>query len=107
MERWAARVLQRVRESASRGAVSFTYKALQELAHIGLDEIDCCEILAGLTSKDCERRLRSTRTGEWMYVFRALHVGNLVYIKLVVRRICIVVSFHEEVDDLGETRDRS
>jgi hypothetical protein len=38
-------------------------------------------------------------TGEWMYVFKPWVVETLVYLKLVVRAECVVISFH---DDEGE-----
>jgi len=102
VERWAVRIVPRVRRLAAEGSVRFTYKALQELAEFGLDEVDGCEILAGMTPSDGARRQRSTRTGEWMYVFRTLHLGGLSYVKLVIRASCVVVSFHAEMGDLGD-----
>ena len=57
------------------------------------------EILVGLAAADSAGRLLSARTGEWMYVFKPRVAEMLVYVKLVLRADCIVVSFHEEEDD--------
>jgi hypothetical protein len=78
--------------------VRFTIKAVRELAALaaGLDEEDACEVLANLTTSDFARRLRSRKTGEWMYVFKP-EVGEVViYLKVVLRGDCVVISFHEE-----------
>ena len=53
-----------------------------------------------LTVVDFAERLESEATGEWMYVFKPVVAGTVVYLKLVVRAECVVVSFHE---DEGET----
>jgi hypothetical protein len=73
-------------------------KAFQELARLSmdLDEEDACEILATLRPSDLARRVVSTRTGEWMYVFTPTIGGTVVYIKVVVRNDCVVISFHED-----------
>ena len=42
----------------------------------------------------------SSTTGEWMYVFKPVVEGSVLYIKLILRNECVVVSFHE--DDQGE-----
>jgi hypothetical protein len=46
--------------------------------------------------------LVSTRTGEWLYVFKPRVGGRSLYVKVVVREDCIVVSFHDEVEDEEE-----
>lgn len=98
MSRWVSRALARVRALAAQRKVRFTHKALRELAalDLGLDEDDACRVLAGLTAREAVRRLVSSGTGEWMYVFRSRIAGVPVYLKLVVREECVVVSFHEE-----------
>jgi hypothetical protein len=80
--------------------VRFTLKAFQELTRLdmGLDEEDACDILARLTRGDLVGRLVSERTGEWMYVFRPSVVETVVYVKVVLRADCVVISFHEEED---------
>jgi len=41
------------------------------------------------------RRIPTT-TAEWLYVFRPLVVGVRRYVKIVLRRDCVVVSFHDD-----------
>ena len=63
---------------------------------MGLDEEDACGVLANLASSDFAERLVSKKTGEWMYVFKPSVGAVVVYVKVVVRVECIVISFHEE-----------
>jgi len=96
--RWLPEVLERVHELASEGRVRFIMKALRELAalEIGLDEEDACHVLVSLASSDFVERLVSKKTGEWMYVFTTPVGGVVVYVKLILRSDCVVISFHEE-----------
>src|SRR5436309_2710145 len=98
MPRWLKDVLARIRELASNRKVRFTHKALRELAtlDLGLDEDDCCSILTGLTATDSAGRVRSVITGEWMHVFKPTVTETRLYLKLILRRNCIISSFHEE-----------
>jgi len=91
-----AHVLSRVRSLAAEQRLRFTLKAVRELAAIGLDATDACESLEGLRAADFVKRLVSQATGEWMYVFKPKVGGILVYVKLILRRGCVVVSFHED-----------
>lgn len=91
-----ANVLRRVRALAAEENVRFTLKAVRELAALGLDATDACESLEGLRAADFVKRLVSEATGEWMYVFKPKVGGILVYVKLILRRGCVVVSFHED-----------
>jgi len=103
MSRWLSGILARVRALASAGRVRFTHKALRELAGLGLglDHDDCCEVLRKLTTSDSAGRIESGITGEWMYVFKPSVAGMRLYLKLILRADCIVVSFHEEgVEDV-------
>lgn len=102
MARGVVTVVKRVRALAARQQVRFTLKALRELALLGLDELDACEALAGLRTADFSQALRSAATGEWMYVFKPGIGGSSVYVKLVLRAACVVVSFHEDEDDHEE-----
>ncbi len=77
----------------------FTLKALQELADLGLDEADACHLLRGLQATDSSGRLRSEQTDEWLYVFVRRVASEAIYVKLVLRSDCVIVSFHEQVDD--------
>ena len=102
--RWLQAVLARVHKLATERRVRFTLKALRELAalDIGLDEEDACHVLANLAAGDFVERRVSKRTGEWMYIFKP-SVGELiVYLKLVLRGECVVISFHEEEDRSDE-----
>lgn len=99
MARGIATVVRRVRALAARQQVRFTLKALRELALLGLDELDACEALAALRTADFSQTLRATATGEWMYVFKPRIGGTLVYVKLILRGACVVVSFHEDEDE--------
>ena len=96
--RWLPAVLVRIRTLAEVGRVRFTYKALWELARLGLglDEDDGCGILAGLRSSDFTERIVSEHSGEWMYVFEPVVAGTRLYIKVAIRGDCIVISFHED-----------
>jgi hypothetical protein len=78
--------------------VLFTLKARRELASLefGLDEEDACDVLANLTAEDSAGRLESTATGEWMYLFNPPLARTVLYVKLILRSDCVVVSFHED-----------
>ena len=98
--RWLPAILARIRALAAQRAVRFTMKALRELAGLGmgLDEEDACEVLANLIASEFDRRVRSKKTGEWMHVFKTEVDGVLLYLKVILRSDCIVISFHEEED---------
>lgn len=97
MPRWLPRMLAGVHERASTGKVRLTAKAHREVAALGagLDPEDVREVLLGLTASDSAGRHVSRKTSEWMYVFRLQLGGECVYLKLVLRGECVVVSFHE------------
>ena len=103
-QRWLAAILDRIHELASQGRVHFTLKALRELAvlDIGLDEEDAHHVLANLTAGDVVERVVSNKTGEWMYVFKPRIGRTVVYVKVIVRSNCVVISFHEEEDQIDE-----
>ncbi len=63
---------------------------------IGLDEEDACDVLARLGVEDSAGRLESAWTGEWMYLFKPQLAGVVLYLKLILRNDCLVVSFHED-----------
>ena len=98
MAAWLPKVLLRVRELAAARRVAFTMKARRELAALafGLDEEDARDVLIALTPEDSAGRLRSRSTDEWMYVFKPTLAGGVLYVKLIIRADCIVVSFHED-----------
>src|SRR5438128_7768177 len=98
--RWLRAVLARIRELAAQRKVRFTLKALRELAGlgIGLDQEDACDVLANLATRDFVERLGSRMTGEWMYVFQPTVGEVILYVKVILRSDCVVISFHEEED---------
>lgn len=102
MSQWLSHVLKRIKELAKQQKVRFTYKAVREIASIdyGLDYDDICQILMDLTPKDSEGRIISNSTKEWMYVFKP-EIGNMsIYLKVILRDDCIVVSFHEDMENV-------
>lgn len=98
MARWLPRVLKRIQELAAARRVLFTLKARCELAALdaGLDEQDACDVLMRLTIEDLAVRMVSAPTGEWMYVFKPSLAGLVLYLKLILRIDCVVISFHED-----------
>ena len=56
--------------------------------------------MVALTMKDLAGRKRSDQRGEWMYVFKPVVAGMVVYVKLIVRTNCVLISFHrDEAED--------
>ena len=98
MPRWLPKQLGHIRDLAMQRRVSFTYKAMREIAVLGsgLDPEDACDVLSRLEETDFHDRLKSKGTGEWMYVFKPTVAEMLVYVKLIVRANCLVVSFHDD-----------
>ena len=103
-QRWLAKALARIHRLASQGKVRFTLKALRELAALdmGLDEEDACHVLAHMKVGDFAERALSRKTDEWMCVFKPRVAGVMVYVKLVIRGECVVISFHEEEGESNE-----
>jgi len=101
MPRWLAKVLSQIDRLVAAGKVRFTLKAIRELAalELGLDEADACDILRRLQPEDSRGRIVSETTGEWMYVFGPRIAETQLYLKVVIRTDCVVVSLHEQVDD--------
>jgi hypothetical protein len=106
MPRWLPRLLRRIHELAGRGRVRLTLKAARELAGLGagLEVQDACDVLAALSAADFAERFESEHTGEWMYVFKPSVAGTLVYLKLILRADCVVVSFHDDEGEADEER---
>jgi hypothetical protein len=102
--RWLPRLLRRIHELAGRGQVRFTLKAIRELAALGagLDAQDGCNVLVGLTADEFAQRFKSESTGEWMYLFKPSVASTTVYLKLILRAECLVVSFHEDEGESDE-----
>lgn len=79
-----------------------TDKAIEELDRLGLEPEDGFAVLAALSESDFVERLPSRITDEWMYVFAPLLGPLLLYVKVVLRPDCVVISFHE-VESEDET----
>jgi hypothetical protein len=95
--RWLPRVLKRIRELVrAQGRLHPEGPPGARRAGVGLDHEDGCELLVSLTAEDSAGRLASAVTGEWLYVFKPELVGAVLYVKLILRSDCIVVSFHED-----------
>ena len=93
---WLTKALRRIKELADARRVWFTLKALRELSQLGLDEEDAREVLAGLTVGDSAGRRKSAKTSEWMYVFKPELGRTVLYIKVLLRTNCVLISFHED-----------
>lgn len=101
MPRWLGEVLRAIHGHARDASVRLTYKALLEMAELepAVSPEDALDVLAGLTRSRFRYRVRSARTGEWLYVFRATWCGERIYLKLLLRADCTIVSFHPEGSD--------
>ena len=80
-------------------------KALRELASLGVDVEDTCEMLEGLRPAEFVQRLASEATGEWKYVFKPRAGGVSIYLKFVLRDGCLIVSFHEDESGTDDQED--
>jgi hypothetical protein len=40
--------------------------------------------------------VESAATGEWMYLWRPVLAGTVLYVKLILRDDCVLLSFHED-----------
>ena len=87
--RWLVRALEEIRRCG---------QMREELLGLGLavNQDDACDILARLSMRDFAERTISTLTGELMYVFAPEVAGVSLYVKVILRRRCVVISFHEE-----------
>jgi hypothetical protein len=99
-ERWLTKALKRIRELVSAREVAFTLKALRELTELGFDPDSACEVLVGLTASDFVGRQKSNSMGEWLYVFKPEVAGSVLYVKVVLRANCVLISFHEDEEGL-------
>src|SRR5437762_10606168 len=101
MPGWLLRVLARIHRLAAEGKVQLTEKAFEELRALplGLSIEDAHHILERLTAGECAGRLVSRETDEWLYVFKPRIADIVLYVKVVLRADCVVVSFHEEGGD--------
>ena len=97
--RWLPKTIGQIQQLVQAGHVRFTLKALRELTtlELSLDETDICEILAGLHESDFRSRIISTITQEYLYVFSPKVADVEMYLKVVIRVNCVVISFHEDL----------
>lgn len=97
MPAWLAGVLDRIHKLAEAGKVRLTVKALAEVRGLGLGlgVADVIDILIGLTPSDSAGRVRF----EWLYVFKPTVAATVLYVKVVLRSDCVVVSFHRDESD--------
>jgi MqsR (Motility quorum-sensing regulator) toxin of toxin-antitoxin system len=98
---WLSGALERIHRLASEGNVRLTVKALAELRGLGLGlgVGDIVDILTTLSEADSAGRLRSLWSSEWLYVFKPTVAGTVLYVKVVLRGNCVVVSFHKDDAD--------
>ncbi len=90
--------LRRIHLLASRRAVQMTLKAQEEMSALtpAADIDDVLDVLLALGEEDWSGRITSVATGEDMFVFHPWTSHGLLYVKVLLRRTCVVVSFHEE-----------
>jgi putative zinc finger/helix-turn-helix YgiT family protein len=98
---WLTKVLKRIRARAFAREVMFTLKALRGACRPGsrLGRRRRMRHPRQNDAADSARRLKSTTTGEWMYVFKPRASQIVLYIKLIIRSNCVVISFHEDASD--------
>ncbi len=66
-----------------------------------MDEADACDLMAALSARDFSERLLSEHTAEYLYVFKPVVAATTLYLKIIIRGQCVVVSLHED----GESDD--
>ena len=96
--RWLPATLKMIHKLAKKKKVVFTHKVALEVAHLdlGIDFDDVCDVLSSLIAADFRERLKSKSTNEWLYVFKPEVGGTVLYVKLLLRAECVVISFHED-----------
>ena len=101
MPNWLKKALDRIHQLAFERRVLFTLKALEELEalDLGLDAEDVINIVQGLELDDFSERVISEGTKEWLFVFKPVLAEMTIYLKVVIRDSCIVISFHEDEPD--------
>lgn len=95
---WLTKTIKLIHKLAQEKRVAFTHKATLEVSNLdfGLDFDDVCDVLMALNKQDFKERLKSHATGEWLYIFKPEIACTVIYTKLLLRRDCIVISFHED-----------
>lgn len=100
--KWLSGVLREIHRLAVEKRVAFTHKVAQEIEALGLglDFDDVCDVIKSLAEDDFHKRVTSVITREWLYVFKPIVCGTVIYVKLILREDCIVISFHEDEDEI-------
>lgn len=95
---WLTDAIERLRRHAKAGRLRLTRKARAELLELdlGLDDTDVRDVLAQLEEGDFVERVSSVPTKEWLFVFKPVVARTRVYVKLLLREGCVVVSFHAD-----------
>ncbi len=101
MAAWLSEILDRIHKLANDGKVRLTVKAIAEIRglDLGLGVFDVIDVLIALSPTDSAGRLRSSLSSEWLYVFKPRVAETVLYVKVVLRGDCVVVSFHEDESD--------
>lgn len=101
MASWLSRVLDRIHTRAREGNVRLTVKAFAEVRELGLGlgVSDVIDTLLALSPTDFAGRVRSTISSEWLYMFKPTVAETVLYVKVVLRNDCVVVSFHKDETD--------
>ena len=102
---WLSSALRRIKDRAIARKVVFPLKALRELAELSLDEEDACDVLASLTAEDCAGRKRSAIAREWMHVPKPEVAGSVLYVRVILRTNCVLISFHGDEDGPHEENE--
>lgn len=94
----------KINRLAKEGKIRFTHKALREISRLemDLDVDDVCSMLQEIKVKYFWEKTRSDKTGEWMYIFKPIVAGITIYLKIIMRSDCIVISFHEDTPQSEE-----
>lgn len=101
MPPWQHRVQTRLRALADAGRVDFTAKARGEMAAAGLHPEDILDILTSLGRGERIARMRSGHSGEWLYAFRPSVGWGPLYLKVVLRSGCTLISCHDDTHEEG------
>ncbi len=101
MHTWLLQILNTIHAHARARRVAITTKARIELRKLklGLDLEDVYSILAELEVRDFDHRLESDTPDEWLYVFKPTVWNVVIYLKVVLRADCVVISFHRDSNE--------
>jgi hypothetical protein len=88
--------LSRIHALAAAHRVQLTRKARFEMAELGLHLSDAVELLSSLHAWQSRGRAWSSVTGEWLLIFEISAAGVVLYLKVILRAHCVVVSLHED-----------